>query len=307
MRTRQPSLTPLPNSTAFGDAQTIYAQLFYDGVEQFYCHANSCTQEVNDSDGSANWRCNNLKCTCRPGTTFCGGVPASDLTSPINGLVDTLDIECGAVNASTNSASCSFKQETLQSLFGPGGLTLDGCTFGECVRQGVIDNGGNLTDATTTEEGGSGLSGGVIAGLAVVGGLVLLALLTLAWGLIQQRKARISGLKDINRRRIALEWVDLTYVIPGSQTRTFWGWFSRSDSDTNSEKTILNALHGRVDPGQMMAILGPSGACPLQTRCITLWLITQMSFRRWKDYFGGDSCGEEQIRCDIWSSSYPVR
>lgn len=256
MRTRQPSLTPMPNVTAFGDADSGYAQLFYDGVEQFYCHADSCTQDVSDSDGSASWHCHNLQCTCRPNTTFCGGVPATDLTEPINGLVGDLDIECGAVDASTNSASCAFKQQTLQQLFGPDGLPLDGCTFGECVRQSVVDNGGNLTDSSSDQStNGSSLSGGVIAGLAVVGGLVLLALLVLLWGLWLQRKARLSGLKDLDRRRVTLEWVNLTYVIPGSYDRT-WGFRSKGGP---GEKTILNALTGRVEPGQMMAILGPSG------------------------------------------------
>lgn len=304
MRTRQPRLSPLPNVTAFGESATVYAQLFYDGVEQFYCRADTCTQEVNDSDGSANWRCNNLQCTCRSGTTFCGGVPASDLTSPINGLVDTLDIECAAVNASTNSASCRFKQKTLQSLFGPNGLTLDGCTFGECVRQSVIDNGGNLTDATSNEQdaNGSSLGGGVIAGLAVVGGLVFLALLTLLWGLWLQRKARFSGFKDIDRRRVALEWADLTYIVPGSHNNTFWGWIGRNGDGGNGEKTILNALSGRVEPGQMMAILGPSGGCPLNNcdGIMLLLIMTKIKFRRRKDYFGRDSCGEEQIWCHLW-------
>ncbi|KAJ3570120.1 hypothetical protein NP233_g4613 [Leucocoprinus birnbaumii] len=260
MRTRQPSLTPLPNVTGFGDPNTIYAQLFYDGVEQFYCHADSCTQDVNDSDGSASWHCNNLHCTCRPNTTFCGGVPASDLTSPINGLVDTLDIDCAAVDPSNHSASCTFKQETLVSLFGADGLPLNGCTFGECVQQSVINNGGNLTDPSSSGSTNSGpeLSGGVIAGLAVVGGLVLLALLTLLWGLWVQRRARLSGMKDIDRRRVPIEWLDLTYIVPASHSPSF-GWFNKGSGD-NGDKTILNALSGRVNPGQMMAILGPSGA-----------------------------------------------
>ncbi|KXN92002.1 ATP-binding cassette sub-family G member 2 [Leucoagaricus sp. SymC.cos] len=262
MRTRQPSLTPLPGVTAFGDPETVFAQLFYDGVEQFYCHADTCSQEVNDSDGSASWHCNDLKCTCRPGSSFCGGVPMTDLTSPINGLVGTLDIECSAVNASTNSGSCRFIQQTLQQLFGPDGLPLDGCKFGECVRQSVIDSGGNLTDTGTNATGttGPGLSSGVIAGLAVVGGLVLLALLTLIWGLWLQRKARFSGLKDIDRRRVALEWVNLTYIVPSSHGRPPLKWIGLRESGEHDEKTILDALTGRVDPGQMMAILGPSGA-----------------------------------------------
>ncbi|KAF5358191.1 hypothetical protein D9756_001990 [Leucocoprinus leucothites] len=262
MRTRQPSLTPLPNVTAFGEPNTVYAQLFYDGVEQFYCHAETCSQEVNDADGSASWHCNNLHCTCRPNTTFCGGVPASDLTVPINGLVNTLDIDCAAVDPSSHSAPCTFKQEMLINLFGDNGLPLNGCTFGECVQQSVIDSGGNLTDTASNGSTNSGpeLSGGVIAGLAVVGGLVLLALLTLLWGLWMQRKARLSGMKDIDRRKVALEWIDLTYIVSTSHRSSLFGWFRNGQGGDTGDKTILNALSGRVDPGEMMAILGPSGA-----------------------------------------------
>lgn len=275
MRTSQPSLTPLPGVTAFGDAHTVYAQLFYDGVEQFYCQAGTCSQQVSNADGSASWNCNNLHCTCRPNTTFCGGVPASDLSSPINGLTGTLDIECDTEDNSTHLASCQFKQNTLDQLFGANGLPLEGCTFGECVRQSVIDSSGNLADSNSQGQVNTGpeLSGGVIAGLAVVGGLVLLALFTLFWGLWLQRKARLSGMKDINRRRAALEWVDLTYIVPTSHGTSLFcllpGVFSK---ETNGEKTILNALNGRLDPGQMMAILGPSGMCPLST-CAPLRLI----------------------------------
>jgi len=216
-------------------------------------------QQVNDADGSAFWSCNNLECTCRPNTTFCGAVPITDLTSPINGLVGTLNIECAAPSPSNHSSSCSFKQQTLINLFGSDGLSLDGCTFGECVRQSVIDSGGNVTDTTNgSMSSGPGLSGGVIAGLAVVGGLVLFALSTLLWGLFLQRRARLSGCKDIDRWRVALEWIDLTYIIPRSQGLSLLRWFGR-DNSNDCEKTVLNALNGRVDPGQMMAILGPSG------------------------------------------------
>jgi len=261
MRTRQSSLTPLPNVTAFGASNSVYAQLFYDGVEQFYCQADTCTQQVNDADGSTSWSCHNLECTCRPNTTFCGAVPITDLTSPINGLVGTLNIECASPSPSNHSSSCSFKQQTLTDLFGSDGLSLDSCTFGECVQQSVIDSGGNVTDTTGSMNSGPGLSGGVIAGLAVVGGLVLFALFTLLWGLLLQRRARLSGWKDIDRWRVALEWIDLTYIIPRSQGLSLLRWFGR-DNSTDSEKTVLNALNGRVDPGQMMAILGPSGRSP---------------------------------------------
>lgn len=270
MRTRQSSLTPLPNVTAFGASNSVYAQLFYDGVEQFYCRADTCTQQVNDADGSASWSCDNLQCTCRRNTTFCGAVPMTDLTSPINGLVGALNIECIVPSPSDHSSSCKFKQQTLISLFGSDGLALDECTFGECVRQSVIDGGGNLTNTTNSSmNSGPGLGGGVIAGLAVVGGLVLFALLILLWGLWLQRKARFSGMKDIDRWRVALEWTDLTYIIPTSQGPSLLGRLGR-DSGDSSDKTVLNALNGRVDPGKMMAILGPSGRSPFISCCASV-------------------------------------
>lgn len=72
LRTLQPGLTPLPNVTGFGSAGSVYAQLFYAGVEQFYCTANSCSQTVS-GEASADWTCSNLQCTCRTNTSFCGG------------------------------------------------------------------------------------------------------------------------------------------------------------------------------------------------------------------------------------------
>ncbi|KAH9483668.1 ABC transporter G family member [Psilocybe cubensis] len=256
MRTLQPGLSPIPNTTSFGAANTAFAQLFYDGVEQFYCSADSCTQNLNSSGaGSADWQCQNLRCTCRPGTTFCGMIGGA-----INGLGGSLDIECGAVDNSSETATCNFKQATLQSLFGPGGLTLNGCTFGECVRQNAIDgsSANTATDITKSKP----LSGGVIAGLAVVGALILLSLLLLALGLRSQRAARRRGV-SVERSRASVEWTNLSYTIPGESESVKIPIFGRRKggaTEIYTDKVILDNVTGVVKPGQMMAILGPSGA-----------------------------------------------
>ena len=62
------------------------------------------------------------------------------------------------------------------AVFGTVGLALNGCSFGECVRQNVIDGGGGNT-AAPVEETSKSLSPGVIAGLAVLGAIVVLAAL----------------------------------------------------------------------------------------------------------------------------------
>ncbi|KNZ72312.1 putative ATP-dependent permease [Termitomyces sp. J132] len=251
MRTLQPSLSPIPNTTTFGEAGTVYVQLFYAGVEQFYCEADTCSQTLGNGTSSANWDCQNLRCTCRTGTTFCGGVSALDLATVINGLAGTLSIHCGALDNSTNTATCQFQQKELLTLFPPSGLTLNGCSFGECVRQGVIDTSGNIS--ASDNSGGKSLSGGVIAGLAVVGGLILVALLLILFGYIRQRRARNKQQSDNAGMQVDVHWEGITYSVVNSSS--CFGLFH-----AHEERNILDDVSGSVKAGQMMAILGPSGA-----------------------------------------------
>ncbi|KAJ7491144.1 hypothetical protein FB451DRAFT_1222203 [Mycena latifolia] len=230
MRTLQPALSPLPNTTSFGAAGTVFAQLFYAGVEQFYCQSDSCIQDL--TGGNTNWNCQDLRCNCINNTTFCGG-GASNITGAIDTLGGELSIECD------NSTTCAFKQATLQSLFGSSGLSLSGCIFGECVAQSVIDTAnGNSTSAASSAKG-TQLSGGVIGGLAV------------------QRAARRAKPDAVDGSRVAVEWTGVTYVVSGLSSRSWLGTRARGVDD---DKVVLDAVSGRVSPGQMMAVLGPSGA-----------------------------------------------
>lgn len=260
LRTLNTSLTPQPNSTSFGPSGSAYAQLWYDGVEQFYCAATGCSQSVLDSSG-ATWTCSALECTCRPAAAFCGSGNLN-LTAVINGLDGELTIGCDPL-AANGTASCSFKQSVLQSVFGSSGLSLSDCTFGECVQQGVIDaNAG--TSSSTGSDGSTSLSGGVIAGLAVVGAFIVLALLGFLVGWWSQRKQRRGGAGYFGEGKgqhggFAVEWTDVTYVVPrthGTKVRLRIGGAKGSDDD----KVILDGISGRVEPGQLLGILGPSGA-----------------------------------------------
>ncbi|GBE82781.1 Probable ATP-dependent [Sparassis crispa] len=268
LRTLNPTLTPLPNVTGFGSAGSIYAQLFYDGVEQFYCNADSCSQDLGNStstDGSSDWTCQNLQCTCIANTSFCGGVPHSDLTQTIDGLTGTLAISCDALSTENNTASCAFKQSIIDAVFGASGLTLTGCAFGECVSQNVIDTiNSNITGSSgNTGSKGKQLSGGVIAGLAVVGGLIGLALLFLVYGWINQRRARKSGASAAGHTGgVAVDWAEVSYFVPATGNARWLGGSlrRRRARDLNNHKVVLDAVGGHVPAGQMMAIMGPSGA-----------------------------------------------
>ncbi|KAL5533512.1 hypothetical protein ACEPAF_5288 [Sanghuangporus sanghuang] len=256
LRTLQPELTPLPNVTGFGSAGSAYAQLWYDGVEQFYCTADSCEQSVTN-DGTTDWVCSNLQCTCRANTTFCGG-GVTDLTQTINGLDGNLTISCAEPSDGSSTTTCGFQQTILNQLFGSNGLSLSDCSFGECVTQNVLDQASESN--STTEDTGKSLNGGVIAGLAVVGALILLALAVLFFGFLSQRRARKGFHSAFGNGGVMIAWRNVSYVVPTSYAFRLRRRRSSAADGYTDEKVVLDNVNGRVEPGQMMAILGPSGA-----------------------------------------------
>jgi hypothetical protein len=185
-----------------------------------------------------------------------------NLTGTINSLDGPLVISCDASN------TCEFKQTVLQSLFGQSGLSLSSCVFGECVSQGVIDTSSD-GDNSGPSNGGKQLSGGVIAGLAVVGALVGVALGLLVFGWMRQRKARriVLGEAGVAERSggVSVEWTDVSYMIPGMRHGLFGTriWSRKEgamvENGLNNDMVVLDSICGRVMPGQIMAILGPSG------------------------------------------------
>lgn len=126
--------------------------------------------------------------------------------------------------------------------------------------------GGNGTN--TNGGGGSELSGGVIAGIAVVGAFVLIALLLLLWGWISQRKARRGGALGgadgetaaKSGPAVGLRWDNVSLHVP--HTSHSWSGVVGQKRSRNIEghKTILAGISGQVAPGTMLAVLGPSGA-----------------------------------------------
>jgi len=77
-RTLNSSITPggvnaLTQAGLTGGDGVAYAQLWLDGVEQFYCQAQQCVQTQGQGGNGSTWVCGELECLCRPGAAFCGG------------------------------------------------------------------------------------------------------------------------------------------------------------------------------------------------------------------------------------------
>lgn len=176
---------------------------------------------------------------------------STNLAETIDSLGGSLTISCSEPSSGSSSTSCSFQQSILNTLFGSSGLSLTDCTFGECVAQGVIDT--SLANSSSSSGSHKSLSGGVIAGLAVVGSLMLLALLSLLFGLYSQKRARRIWDDVSGHGGVTVRWRDISYIVRGRNTT-----FGRRKGV--GATTVLGGVSGQVQPGQMMAILGPSGA-----------------------------------------------
>ena len=183
-------------------------------------------------------------------------------------------VDCGS------DGNCYFQQSFLVTLFGQNGLQLSSCVFGECIQQYVIDQAIGIIGAVTAS---SGLSGGVIAGLAVVGVILLAIIGVVIWGLVMRRRARQNMRTDGKLPKsggVSLSWSGVAYEVKaldrGGWNRVVsWlkgsGGGSRPESDRpESEggdalgpgggKIILRESYGQLPAGAFCCILGPSGA-----------------------------------------------
>lgn len=270
IRNVDPANTLSANVTSYGAAGTAHAQLWYvpgrgitsivltiyryDGEEQFFCNADTCAQEF--SDGAANWACHNLKCHCRENATFCGARPATAITNVINDLNGDLGIKC--TTKDDGSVQCAFLQATIEQVFGNAGLIMENCQIGECVAQSVINAAQGNSNAPTDPSGAAPLSGAVIAGLAVVGALVFAFLLMFLWGWLVQRKAKKAGTGEpIKSGGVAVTWSNINYSVLATSNNVFK---KKGNQALAGDKHVLHDLSGEVIPGEMLAILGPSGA-----------------------------------------------
>ena len=194
---------------------------------------------------------------------------SQNLTGAINTLRGPLTIDCSG----SNVGSCTFNSPFLQAIFGSSGLGLSGCTFGECVQQYVIDQALGIT---AESDSGESLSGGVIAGLAVVGAILLALLGLLAWGLVQQRKAKRNMVTDGTLPKsggVSVRWTGVGYEVktrrPPYDRAMGWlkgsgsEWVSVTEGDlaqSTGGKVVLRDSCGSIPAGGLVAVLGPSGA-----------------------------------------------
>lgn len=210
-------------------------------VESFYCSLDSCTSKI-DAGYDANvtsYSCEHIKCSCVPGRFICGEDGSVDI-----GEFLTEEIRGPATFSCTTGRGCKFEEPAMNQLindiFGDGYISLE-CEGGECLHYSQVPGYVRPPKPDNTRW---------VALSAAGAGLIVITSVAILWYV---GRARTGG--DFGKIRLpedeqaklmadhvpaSLHFSNITYTL--------------------GDRTILHNIIGCVKPGQVMAIMGASGA-----------------------------------------------
>ena len=227
------------------DTDVAFKIVWIDEVESFYCHLENCesSAEFTPEKNSTFYKCPDVECSCITDRMLCGADGSVDLTDFLKEEVEgpatfKCDQEGGGIN------KCQFQEPSLdwmvQNIFGDQHITLE-CRSGECLYHTEVPGYQRPIKKINTP-----LIAGVIAGCSLF--VVLVILVT--WYLNRrQYKYGPIHLDDSDDESLKL----MTDHKPASL------YFQNVSYGLNG-KTILTDIQGAAHPGEIMAIMGASGA-----------------------------------------------
>jgi ABC-type multidrug transport system ATPase subunit len=231
------------------DREECNFQFWVGQRESFYCGLDTCSWDlkVTDTKNTTQYRCEHIKCACIPGRMLCGesnSIDISDfLDQEIKGPAEFTSVS--TVGGSSDDGS-SFSEPAMNglisSVFGDRSILLQ-CHSGECLYKNEVPGYQRPIKTINTP-----LIAGVISGCALFIVAVVLLVYFLGrrnanpWGYIhlsedeEEENARLLA----DHKPAALFFEDVSYNLKGKQ--------------------ILTNITGAVHPGELLAIMGASGA-----------------------------------------------
>lgn len=216
-------------------------------LESFFCTLDECSfdQDFSSDRNSSTYGCNNIHCSCVPSRTLCGeagGVDITEFLETVKGpaLFTSLRSRDGADNGSRFSEPAM--NGLIQAIFGDRNIFLD-CHSGECVHKTELPGYSPPIKTINTP---------LIAVIIAVSALFVVAVSLLLWYLSRRsyyaNYAHLAPSDDdesdhhlaANQKPVALQFDNVSYAVNG--------------------KAVLDGIHGLVHPGEVMAIIGASGA-----------------------------------------------
>lgn len=223
--------------------------VWVDQRESFYCALDTCTTDWNaESDrNTTRYRCENIECACVPDRMLCGEAGSIDigdfLKESIRGPAEFKSIASERSSESGSSFSEPAMNDLISSIFGDESILLQ-CDTGECLYQNQVPGYERPIKKINTP-----LIAGVIATVA----LLIVAAILAIWYLTHRAERNKYGaihLSDdedednakllADHKPAALMFENVAYNLKGKQ--------------------ILSGISGAVHPGELLAIMGASGA-----------------------------------------------
>ncbi|KAF7189662.1 ABC transporter G family member, partial [Pseudocercospora fuligena] len=225
-------------------------QFWVDQRESFYCGLDTCSWEAQASENrnTTKYKCENIKCKCVPGRMLCGENGSIDigdfLEEEIKGPAEFRSTSTDGGSPDDGSAfSEPGMNGLISSVFGDRSIFLK-CHSGECLYKNEVPGYQRPIKTINTP-----LIAGVISGVALFIVAVVLLIFFLnrrfagrKWGYIhlsedeEEENARLLA----DHKPAALLFENISYNLKGKQ--------------------ILTNVTGAVHPGELMAIMGASGA-----------------------------------------------
>ncbi|KAK2623600.1 hypothetical protein QTJ16_007154 [Diplocarpon rosae] len=213
--------------------------------ESFYCSLNSCTSIAENTydQNSTSYKCENIDCKCIPDRMLCGENGSVDITEFLDESISgPASFSCKQEHGGINN--CKFKEpamdELIQQMFGDDSIELD-CKAGECLY---------VTDVPGFERPVKRINTPLIAGVIAGSALFVVGVILTVWYLSRRQfKYGPIQLDDSDDESMKL----MTDHKPASL------YFENVAYNLNG-KQILSGVQGVAHPGEIMAIIGSSGA-----------------------------------------------
>ena len=217
------------------------------GEESFYCGLDTCSFkfDAQETKNVTDYRCENINCRCVPGRPLCGEGGGPDLS-------DFLSVDIQGPGAFRETHAGSGKSESvftepamddmISSIFGDKSITMS-CTSGECLYK---------LDVPGYDKPVKRINTPVVAGAIAGSSIFIVACILLVWWLTRRNNRRRYAAININsdddrddmlmvdHRPASLHFENVSYAVNGRE--------------------ILSGVQGAVRPGELMAIMGASGA-----------------------------------------------
>ncbi|KAL6298547.1 hypothetical protein BKA93DRAFT_810707 [Sparassis latifolia] len=235
-----PDRPPEVTFTCDRPSATCQFQFWAAEVESFYCTLDHCASNVERGydTNMTSYTCDNIKCKCVPGRFICGEENSIDITDFLKeDIVGPASFTC------KTGQGCKFEEPGMNGLietfFGDGYITLE-CDSGECLHYSQVP--GYVRPPKPDNSKFVALS---IAGA----GLIVVVVFAILWYGGRARSGDWGGIRLPESETAKL----MTDHVPASLHFT-------NISYTIGNHTLLDSVTGSVKPGQLMAIMGASGA-----------------------------------------------